>query len=280
MLPPHLHADLRRLLDASLAEIDEILRAVGAESINAVEVVAMLESLAVLDQQRAALLEAVRAEASQTRRREEERSIRQFVLRALDEVGVPQTSGFLEDYVYARERVVTKTRGFASLRRDENKAWCRRPDARNAYIVPCLAESGRAVPRWMARSDWDLYERVLVPGAEDLWQWKRVLALCSALRAEEDEHAERLYAGLIERYAHEARGAEGDVSSARDSGQPAVESLEGEAAEHVARLEAKIVPSQRKVAARLIVLPREQMLWGTTERAARDPAGVGDPSAH
>lgn len=276
--------ELRRLLAATRDEIEETRRAVDSESVTAVELVAMLESLAVLDQQRAVLLEVVRLEASNTRRREEERSIRQFVLRALDEISAPQTSGFLEDYVYARERVVTKTRGFSSLRRDENKAWRRRPDDRNAYIVPCLAEDGRAVPRWMSRSDWGLHERVLVPGVEELWHWKRVNALFDALYQEDDEHAEQLYVGLIVRYAQEARedddGNPGDGAEIGEVRTVDLEALQGEAAGHVTRLEAVLLPRKTEAAARLTVLPREQMLWGATATGVQERSEVGEPSAH
>src|SRR5436189_2814389 len=115
--------ELRTLLEASRDEIAVLLERLA--TLEPVELAALLESLALHDQQRAALLHAIRNQASNTRRREEERSIRQFVLRALAEIGSPQTAGFLEDYIYARERIVLKTRGFAALRRDENRAWRR-----------------------------------------------------------------------------------------------------------------------------------------------------------
>src|SRR4051812_1321959 len=107
MLSLDLHTRLRDLLRTTDDELHRLLVTLGGDDVDPVDLVAMLESLALRDQERAALLDAVRLEASRTRRREEERSIRQFVLRALEEIGTPQTAGFLEDYLYARNRVVT-----------------------------------------------------------------------------------------------------------------------------------------------------------------------------
>src|SRR4051812_26891066 len=120
VLSADLKANLYSLLESTDHELHVLLDALSAEAVDPVELTAMLESLSVRERERARLLDAVRLEASKTRRRDEERSVRQFVLRALGEIGTPQTAGFLEDYLYARDRVVTKTRGFASLRRDEN----------------------------------------------------------------------------------------------------------------------------------------------------------------
>jgi hypothetical protein len=261
---------LRAHLAASIEEAEEIQRRL--DDADAVELVAMLESLALHERERSVLLDEIRLEASRTRRREEERSIRQFVLRALEEIQAPQTAGFLQDYIYVRERVVTKTRGFSPLRRDENKAWRRRPDERKAYIVPCLADDGRAVPSWMARSDWPLQERIVVPGVEALWQWKRVTALLRALRDEEDEHAEPLYRSLIARYAQEARIMNAsDVETLLDPDQLEVaedvdlERLNAEASEQTDTLSELLLAPRLQAAERLAaVLPREELLWGVT----------------
>jgi hypothetical protein len=276
VLSQSLQLRLQDLLAATDRDLHEVLSKLSADGVDPVDLVAMLESLSLRDQERGVLLDAVRLEASRTRRREEERSIRQFVLRALNEIGVPQTAGFLEDYVYARDRVVTKTRGFASLRRDENKAWRRRPDERTAYIVPCLTEDGRALPRWMARSDWTLEDRVFVPGVDALWQWQRVVALAHARRKEDDEHAERLYLALIERYAREARGSDGGRPAEDDIVDQRPVQLDfviEEAAQRISSLEKKLRRPRSEAAERLASLPREQMLWGVTRASRRKAAG-------
>jgi hypothetical protein len=273
MLSHDLQSRLHELLQATDRELHGLLSMLAADGVDPVDLVGMLESLALRDQERAALLDAVKLEASRTRRREEERSIRQFVLRALDEIGTPQTAGFLEDYLYARDRVVTKTRGFASLRRDENKAWRRRPDERNAYIVPCLTEDGHALPSWMARSDWTLEDRVFVPRVDELWQWQRVVALADALQEEEDEHAEPLYLALMERYAREARGGDRRGPAEDDGGDQRPVQLEvvrEEAAARIASVGKKLRRPRSEAAKRLTSLPREQLLWGVTTTSRRE----------
>jgi hypothetical protein len=255
--------DLQELLEASRREIDVILERLP--ELDPVELAGLLESLALHDRQRAVLLHAIRNEASDARRREEERSLRQFVLLALAEIGSPQTAGFLEDYIYARERVVLKARGFAALRRDENRAWRRRPGSRVAYIVPCLDGGGHAVSRWMGRSDWPLSERVHVPGVESLWEWTRVVALANAWRSETEDVADSLYLPLLQRYARDARGDTDESSEPNEvelepgSGQQLAE----EAADRVKRLVGELQPVREEAAASLKSLPLDEQLWGT-----------------
>lgn len=256
-----------RLLDESRAETDGVLERLRSENVDAVELVAMLESLSLRDRERAQLLDQARVEASATRRRDEERSIRQFVLQALEEIGVPQTSGFLEDYVYARERVLLSTRGFGALRRDENRAWIRRPGHRRAYIVPCLNEAGRAVPRWMARSDWPIQERVCVPGVDQLWRWARVFVLARAARDEDNETASALYLPLVEKYATEARGDDAEPEAAR-AGISLAEAEE-EATQQVERLRRELAAPRAELAGRFADFDAEQQLWGATSTVSR-----------
>jgi hypothetical protein len=237
-----------------------VLRRLDSGDLEPVELVGLLESLSLLDQQRAQMLERARREASLTRRRDEERSIRQFVLRALEEIDAPQTAGFLEDYVYARERVVLDTRGFGALRRDENRAWRRRPGHRRAYIVPCLDPSGAAVPRWMARSDWPLSARIVVPGVEMLWAWSRVEALCRGLRDEEDKTAMAVYAPLIEKYAREARGEQVDLAATQQ--RDWLHETEQEAVRETKQLKARLAEELDRIAVGFADLDAEQQLWG------------------
>src|SRR5262245_686858 len=117
-----LSSQLRAILIDSHKVSEELLARID-DSIEPAEAVSLLESLALIDGRRASVLEEFRAAASASRQREEERSIRQFVLTALGEIEMPQTAGFLEDYLYAKELVVLKTRGMGALRRDEYRAW-------------------------------------------------------------------------------------------------------------------------------------------------------------
>src|SRR5439155_27324816 len=74
-----------------------------------------------------------------------------------------------------------------------------------AYIVPCLDENGTRATGWMARSDWPLAHRLIVPGAEELWSTSRVVALIRAHREALEEQG-ALFTERITRYAREALG--------------------------------------------------------------------------
>src|SRR6266550_4150923 len=87
--------ELLASLHASQEAIDGLISRLISENVDLAELVGQLESLSVRDQERARLLETIRLEASESRRREEDRPLRQFVLLALEEIGVPQTAGFL-----------------------------------------------------------------------------------------------------------------------------------------------------------------------------------------
>jgi hypothetical protein len=258
-----LTSELRAVLLDSRKVSEELLERLN-DAIEPVEAVSLLESLALIDQRRARVLEQFRTAASTSRRREEERSIRQFVLRALEEIGTPQTAGFLEDYLYARELVVLKTRGMGALRRDEYRAWERlRERPRVAYIVPCLDEEGRALPSWMARSDWPLEQRIVVAGVEELWRFGRVRALLNAYQ-EADAEAESLFLPAIDRYAVEAFGdaeIEADVLDERW-----LQTLSERVEESIAELEPSLAPARTSAAERLSQLDEQQQLWGGSGR--------------
>jgi hypothetical protein len=258
-----LTSQLRAVLLDSRKVSEELLERAN-DTIEPAEAVSLLESLALIDRRRASVLEEFKAAASASRQREEERSIRQFVLSALDEIEMPQTAGFLEDYLYARELVVLKTRGMGALRRDEYRAWERLRDRpRVAYIVPCLDEQGHAVPSWMARSDWPLEGRIVVPGVEELWRLGRVRALLKAYR-EADNDAESLFLPAINRYAAEAFGDAAIEAAVPD--KRSLQALSDRVDESIAELETKLAPARRSVTERFSHAEEQQQLWGVPAR--------------
>jgi hypothetical protein len=104
--------------------------------------------------------------------------IREVVLDALNELGWPQNARFLEEYLWAKRQLQLDSRAFASLRRDELRAWRRSPGARSAYIVPALNPDGSANPRWLTSSTWDLPRRVIASAeTERLFDLQKILAL-------------------------------------------------------------------------------------------------------
>jgi len=104
--------------------------------------------------------------------------IREVVLAALNELGWPQNARFLEEYLWAKRQLQLDSRAFASLRRDELRAWRHSPGARPAYIVPALNPDGSANPRWLTSSAWDLPRRVIASAeTERLFDLQKIIAL-------------------------------------------------------------------------------------------------------
>jgi hypothetical protein len=253
---------LREVLTDVRDQADALLTRLETEDISPAHVVGMLESLALLDRGRADVLSRYRSTAAEQLRRAEERSIRQYVLGALQEVATPQTAGFLEDFLYARELVEFKSRGVGALRRDEFSAWHsdRNKDRlRVAYVVPCLDENGKRATRWMARSDWPLAQRLVVPDAEDLWTMSRVAALIRAYR-DADEEQGALFTERTIRYAREALGDEivNELLSRADR----YDELDRIVEERIKPLGDRVMASQERAAEKLSGLDLEQRLWG------------------
>jgi len=143
------------------------------------ELVAQAAMLDRLDQRREELIGQLRRTASAgLRAAQPGPPIREVVLAALDELGWPQNARFLEEYLWAKHQLQLDSRAFASLRRDELRAWQRSPGARSAYIVPALNPDGVANPRWLTSSAWELPRRVIAsPQTERLFDLQKILAL-------------------------------------------------------------------------------------------------------
>jgi hypothetical protein len=143
------------------------------------ELVAQATMLDRLDQRREELIGQLRRTASAgLRATQPGPPIREVVLAALDELGWPQNARFLEEYLWAKRQLQLDSRAFASLRRDELRAWRRAPGARSAYIVPALNPDGSANPRWLTSSAWDLPRRVIASAqTERLFDLQKILAL-------------------------------------------------------------------------------------------------------
>jgi len=143
------------------------------------ELVAQARLLGRLDQRREELIGELRRTASAgLRATRPGPPIREVVLDALDELGWPQNARFLEEFLWAKRQLQLDSRAFASLRRDELRAWQRAPGARPAYIVPALNGDGSANPRWLTSSAWDLPRRVIASAdTERLFDLQKILAL-------------------------------------------------------------------------------------------------------
>src|SRR5215469_6962411 len=145
--------DLARALEETLKLARRLAEDARDGDVPVAELVAQASMLDRLDQRRDELIEELRRTASAgLRAAKPGPPIREVVLAALDELGWPQNAAFLEEYLWAKRQLQLDSRAFASLRRDERRAWERAPGSRAAYIVPALNPDGSANPRWLSSS--------------------------------------------------------------------------------------------------------------------------------
>jgi hypothetical protein len=171
--------DLADALDETIKLARRLAEDARASDVAVAELVAQADMLARLDQRREELIGQLRRTASAGLRAAQPGApIRTVVLTALDELGWPQNARFLEEYLWAKHQLQLDSRAFASLRRDELRAWQRSPGGRSAYIVPALNPDGSANPRWLTSSAWELTRRVVASAeTERLFDLQKILAL-------------------------------------------------------------------------------------------------------
>jgi hypothetical protein len=262
--PTHAREKLRAALKQEHAFLGRLIQQAGDPAVSSARLVDLVEELENLDLNVEGLIAQLREETSGARRQQQERSIRQFVLAALEGIGVPQGAGFLQEYLWARERVDLDTRGLSALRRDERRSWERNPGRRLAYIVPALSVDGAPVSRLMARSDWSLERRLLIPEDERLFNLRRLQALFSARGEAESEDPSDPFRALIEKYA-EAVFAEPAALPDGDGGRAGgLARLRSRVDAESAQADAAVAHQREKAATRLRSLPEAQQFWGTS----------------
>jgi hypothetical protein len=90
------------------------------------------------------------------------RSMRQHVLDVLHLGGVPMAPREVSEVAAAWLGVDLAPARFASLRRDEERAWDANPHVRPEFVVPAIsARDFTAIPRQVATSAWPLTERLI-----------------------------------------------------------------------------------------------------------------------
>jgi hypothetical protein len=211
-----------------------------------------------LDQRREDLIGRLRREASaDVRAARPGLPVRAVVLDALDELGWPQNARFLEEYLWAKRELQVDSRAFASLRRDELRAWQRSPRARSAYIVPALNPDGSANPRWLTSSAWDLSRRVVASAeSERLFDLHKIHAL--PVRGSRGP-----LGTLLERYAARILAIDPPPVSASAAATSAWRARVGaQAAALIAAIRGHDDADRDRIAARLADLPADDLVWG------------------
>ncbi len=253
---------LRKVLRQERDFLDRLIAQADDPDVPAARLVDLVEELEHLDEQVEELIRRLREETTEERRQEEERSVRWFVVRALDGIGLPQNAAFLQEYMWARDRVDLDTRGLGALRRDERRSWERNPGRRPAYIVPALGADGTAVSRLMARSDWPLEQRLVLADDERLRDLAKLRALFAA-RGEVDAGDLPAFQVLIEKYARALFPQEPAQAGDSMSREASFEPVRRRAETELARLQKATAAQRDKAATRLKRLPEKQQLWGT-----------------
>lgn len=242
------------------------------------DLVAQATMLERLDQRREELIGQLRRTASAgIRASTPGPPIREVVLEALGELGWPQNAGFLEEYLWAKRQLQLQSRAFASLRRDEQRAWRRAPGARAAYVVPALNPDGTANPRWLTSSAWHLERRVIAsPQTERLLDLQKI----SALRVRGSRGP---LGTLLERYAEQVLAAEPlPVAASAAQTRAWRACVRGRATELIEQIRVRDDPLRERVAGRLARLPEQDRVWGRegpAQEGLSRSAGSGTPAS-
>jgi hypothetical protein len=255
---PAARDELVAALEESLRLTERLAADARDTDVPVADLVARATMLDRLDERRERLLGELRRTASAgSRATSPGQPIREVVLEALDQLGWPQNAGFCEEYLWARRQLQLESRAFASLRRDERRAWLRAPEARKAYIVPALNPDGTANPRWLTSSAWDLARRVIAsPRTERLLDLQKIAAL--RVRGSRGP-----LGTLLERHARQVLGMEPPPVSASHAVTRAWHArVRAKAAAEIAEIRARDDAERERLAAELAGLPARERAWG------------------
>lgn len=255
---PVVRDELAEALKESLLLTERLAADARDHEVPVADLVATATLLDRLEERREELLGELRRTASAgVRATRPGQPIREVVLQALDQLGWPQNAGFCEEYLWARQQLQLESRAFASLRRDERRAWQRAPGAREAYVVPALNPDGSANPRWLTSSAWDLSRRVVAsPRTERLFDLQKIAAL--------NVRGSRGPLGtLLERYARQVLDMEPPPVSASAAATRAWRRrVRAKAEEEIARIRGRDDTDRERIARKLARLPERDRTWG------------------
>ena len=140
-----------------------------------------------------------------------QRPMREEVLDLLDEIGVPSFPRAISDFALACYGRSLPPERFASLRRDEERAYRKDSTSRPAWVVPAINALGLcAIPRIVASSAWEPERRIV--GARSL-RTNHIMTLLSLLdfrahiAAQDFQQVPKELGTLIARYAETVAGA-------------------------------------------------------------------------
>jgi hypothetical protein len=201
------------------------------------------------------------------RNRAGQRPMREQVLDILDELGVPNSPRVISEYALACLGIDLPVPRFASLRRDEERAFRKDPLSKPAWVVPALNMTGFApIPRLVASSVWPVERRLIGPRTLRTNHLLSLLALLkrAANLADEKEVVAatpgsgktHLLLGIIFRFA---RSVPGGWAVA---GEPDLEGIRAATEAELQSIVADDEMERKQAAEKLAKLPEDRQIWG------------------
>jgi hypothetical protein len=184
-------------------------------------------------------------------------SAREGAVASLNELEVPSSPREIADYASARFGRTVDYRAFASIRRDERRAFDSKRSNRAVYIVPAL--EGRWLLPARGRftlSEWPIEQRLIGPHSLRVDHLKVTINISAQIAWMIHRDAERAEA-LSELLANYARSIPGAIDDAID-----VERIAAAAQAELEVLRADDDRWRAQTAQRVARLPAEQQLWG------------------
>jgi hypothetical protein len=270
---PAVRSDLVATLEEGLRLQERLIADARNDAVPVTDLVAQVTVLERLDDRRDELISRLRRTASAGMRATHSKApIREVVLETLVELRWPQNAKFVEEFLWTRQQIQLDSRAFASLRRDERRAWQRSPNARDAYLVPALNPDGSANTRWLTSSAWDLNRRIVASAqTERLYDLQKVYSLVGrpGSVAAPNRASIAPIDALLRRYAEEVLGieppsataSEDDVSSWRSKVRSTVIAAVGE-------IRRDDEPRRHQIASELADMPEEERVWGQDKRTS------------
>lgn len=177
---------------------------------------------------------------------------------SLNELEVPSSPREIADYALARFGRTVDYRAFASIRRDERRAYDSKRTSRNVYIVPAL--EGRWLLPARGRftlSEWPIEQRLIGPHSLRVDHLKVAINIAGQLAWMTGRDAERADAlsHLLANYARSIPGA-------MDEGSTDPERITGAARAELEVLRGDDDQWRAQTAERVARLPAEEQLWG------------------
>jgi hypothetical protein len=184
-----------------------------------------------------------------------QRPMREQILDLVDELGVPVFPRTVSEYALAVHQISLPPARFASVRRDEARAYERDPQSRPAWVVPAINIVGlTAIPRLVTSSAWPLERRLIASRTLRVNHLKLLLVFIRRLSTIETNESDmrKMLSALIYRSAAGIASPNG----------PGFEAMEARVKTELVVIEPDDESDRKKAADALGRLPARFQMWG------------------